>query len=185
MTEVILLTTNSKKQFVAESIFKKFDITLKTASDHNIPEIQADSSLEVAKASVSEYFRIHQKPVIKEDHSLYLDGIKFPGPYSRYAQENISVDHLAKIAKSLDINGGFFELGAAFIDQFGEIHTATTQAKFKFNFDHQETPMPGWQSVVKHLDENGKEYTDNDKETTISIWGKNFKLFAEILKSQF
>ncbi len=71
---VYLITENPDKIKSAKKAFEDTNINLKHI-DENYPEIQASSSLKIARYTVTKALEDHNKPVIREDHSIYLNAI--------------------------------------------------------------------------------------------------------------
>lgn len=74
MKYIYLMTKNPGKIAAAQSVFSKYDIEVRSL-DFDIPEIQADTSIEIAKYAVERAYEKFKEPVIREDHSLFIDEI--------------------------------------------------------------------------------------------------------------
>lgn len=107
--KIYLLTKNPGKIKSAKNVFSKYGIELESI-DKEYPEIQADSSLEIARYSSLQAARDFNALVIREDHSLYINFLGIPGPYTNFIEKKISTDNLLKIIDCLGDNHGFFGL---------------------------------------------------------------------------
>ena len=69
------------------------------------PEIQAEPS-HVARFAALNAVRKHGFAMIREDHSIYFNGIAgLPGPYASYAEEQMGVDGLLEVLHGKDRTG--------------------------------------------------------------------------------
>src|ERR1700722_7912180 len=100
MEHIHLLTGNEGKVKAANLIFGKYGIEVKSLG-LDIPEIQASSSGEIAKAAALEAHKLTGKAVIREDHSFYITELGFPGPFMAYADKTISPEQLLAIVNTL------------------------------------------------------------------------------------
>lgn len=97
MKKAYLITGNQDKLDSAEKAFESKGVELKQL-EIDEPEIQASSSLEVARHTVEQVNQGLEAPVIREDHSLYLDAIQeFPGPYLSYFDKRLPAEKLLKL----------------------------------------------------------------------------------------
>lgn len=79
-TVIHFLTSNPLKFRRAKSVFESASIELLKLTPTS-PEIQADTPLEIAKYGAKLEANIHNFPVLREDHGLYIEGFmneKFP-----------------------------------------------------------------------------------------------------------
>ncbi|MFA6515429.1 MAG: non-canonical purine NTP pyrophosphatase, partial [Candidatus Paceibacterota bacterium] len=86
--EIYLLTSNEGKLKAAKSTFNKYGVKL-LFTDKDYDEIQADSSLEIARDIAQQAAKELNAPVIREDHSLFIEALGIPGPYMSYIERKI------------------------------------------------------------------------------------------------
>lgn len=96
MKQVHLLTGNPDKIKAANLIFNKHDIEA-LPLELDIPEIQTNTSVEIARYMVEQAYKTTGKPTLREDHSFYIKELGFPGPFMTYADKAISPEQLLKI----------------------------------------------------------------------------------------
>jgi XTP/dITP diphosphohydrolase len=112
--------------FFATGNFHKFNEARMILSEYNIAagmlrvknlEIQSDSLVEIAQASVIDAFNRCHLPVIVEDAGLFVDALKgFPGPYAAYAYKTISNPGLLKLMENVENREATFRSAIAYYD---------------------------------------------------------------------
>jgi len=97
--ELNILTKNSGKlKSKLKNVFDRYGIkTVFIEKDY--PEIQADNSLEIARFTALQAAKDLNVPVIREDHSFYINFLKSPGPYTNYMEKVMSADKILNIFK--------------------------------------------------------------------------------------
>lgn len=74
------------------------------------PEIQADDVNEVAIYSAKWASEKLNKPVLKNDSGLFVEGLKgFPGVYTHYADDTIGEDGLLKLMEGMENRKAYFK----------------------------------------------------------------------------
>jgi inosine/xanthosine triphosphate pyrophosphatase family protein len=81
-------------------------------------EIQADSSLEIARYQALKAAKENNVSVIREDHSLFFDKLGIPGPYTNYIERKISAELLIDLLG--DNNKGYFEIATVYAEPNGK-----------------------------------------------------------------
>jgi len=173
------MTKNKGKIAAAQSVFDKYGIEVKSL-DFDVPEIQADSSLEVAKNMVFQAFEKFKEPVIREDHSLFIDEINFPGPFVAFAEKNISAEKLAQMIKNLESTNGHFELAAAFCDKDGVMHEFSYSVPVVFETTPKGVSSDGWNQLIRFPDET-RVFTEYPSDDRNHIWSKNYENIAKLI----
>ena len=116
MEKLVYLTTNKYKIEEANRHFVKrhgLKIEIKNPS-FRVPEIQAESSIEVVKHSVKYAAEKIKRAVLKSDTALYINYLGgLPGPYNAYFDKQIGID------KFLKMMGDVKERGARLEHSFG------------------------------------------------------------------
>lgn len=173
------MTKNKGKLAAAQSIFDKYSIEVRSL-DFDIPEIQADTSVEIAKNMVLQAFEKFREPVIREDHSLFIDEINFPGPFMAFAEKNITAEKLTQMLKNLNSTNGHFELAAAFADKDGKIHEFTYSVPVIFETTPRGIPSDGWNQLIRFPEET-RVFTEYPSDERNHIWSKNYEEIAKII----
>src|SRR5688500_9060337 len=145
--QIYLLTGNQGKIDAANLIFNQHDIGV-LPLDLDIPEIQAPSSAEIARAMALEAYRQTGKPVIREDHSFFVDELGFPGPFMAYIDKTISVDQLLKIVNTLESRDAHFELAACYVDSQGEPHDFAYSVPLTLGNEIKGTDKLRWERLM-------------------------------------
>lgn len=81
------------------------------------PEIQADDVNEVAIYSAKWACEKLNKPVLKNDSGLFVEGLKgFPGVYTHYADDTIGEDGLLKLMEGMENRKAYFKESIAYCE---------------------------------------------------------------------
>lgn len=81
------------------------------------PEIQADDVNEVAIYSAKWASEKLNKPVLKNDSGLFVEGLKgFPGVYTHYADDTIGEDGLLKLMEGMENRKAYFKESIAYCE---------------------------------------------------------------------
>ena len=180
-TKVTLLTKNSGKLKAAKSVFEPYSIVLE-ATDFEFPEIQADSSLEIAKHTAISAAKALNKPVIREDHSLFLNALGAPGPYMNFFEKRISAEDLLKILSSFKDRTGYFEIATVYAEPSG----FTKELVMRVNMYIKDTVVKdgeGWSGIMC-LEGETRAFSEYPDEERLSVWNKNYQEIATFLSSR-
>ena len=79
---IYLVTQNEGKVRAANASFLPFGITLYPV-EREFEEVQADTSLEIARFTALQAAKELNRPAIREDHSLFINHLGIPGPYTQ------------------------------------------------------------------------------------------------------
>lgn len=176
--EVYLLTGNPDKLKSAEKAFEGTNIELKQL-DEDYPEIQASSSLEVARHTVEQAMEEYDKPVIREDHSVYLDAVPgFPGPYMSYFDKNVLAERLLEILEGEE-RTGYFEIGAVLGLPSGEIKEYEFRVPIEISKEMRGNER-NWDSVMM-LEGEDETFAESSGESRLGIWNQNYRDIADDL----
>lgn len=182
MKYVYLMTKNQGKIKAANNAFSKYGIELKSL-DLEIPEIQADSSIEIAREAVKQAFDKTKKPVIREDHSFYINALKIPGPYMSFIEKRIDISTLLKILELFDDRTGYWEVATAFIDRVGKVHEFVFQVPIVFEREPKGSPESGWAQIIRFADET-RVLTEYPEEERLHIWNQNYEKIAQLITNK-
>jgi len=182
MKQVYLLTGNPGKIKAANLIFNKHKIEV-LPLELDIPEIQANTSVEVARNMVDASFKMNGKPAIREDHSFFIKELGFPGPFMAYVDKSISPEQLLKIINTLDSREAYFELGAAYIDTKGIIHEFSYQVPVTMAKELRGTKDLRWERLMMFPGDT-KTFAELDEDDRVEIWTQNFVNIARLIESE-
>ena len=123
--DVVIIANNRDRRKLIQRIFADTDISL-TFVDNDEPEIQADSSKEIAKQTALKYAIAHHTVAIREDHALYLNHVyPFPGPYHTYFDKHMSVDTLLEMFRDAQDRSGVFAVETVVACPDGSVYCYT------------------------------------------------------------
>jgi len=176
--KIYLLTKNPGKIKAAKSVFSKHGIELESI-DKEYPEIQSDSSLEIARHSSVQAARDFNAFVVREDHSLYINSLGIPGPYTNFVEKKISTDNLLKIINCLGDNRGFFEIATVCAKPNGETIEYVFQVPMTFGSEIK-TAGNGWNGLIRLLNEK-RAITEYPEEERLHIWNQGYEAIAKKL----
>lgn len=161
--KIYLLTKNPGKIKAAKNVFEKYGIEVGNI-DKEYPEIQADSSLEIARYAALQVAKDFNAPVIREDHSLFINALGIPGPYTNFMEKKISPEKLIKLINAFGDNSGFFEVATVCAKPDGETIENVFQVPMTF-CDKVKVEGKRWNGLIKLLDENRAlaEYPEEER----------------------
>lgn len=183
MKEVYLMTKNPGKVLAAQSAFVPFGIEVKSL-DFNIPEIQANTSIEIARDAVSKAYDNFKRPVIREDHSFFIDELGIPGPFMAYIEKNLSVENLVKIIKTLSSKKAHFELAAAYIDSSGDIHEFVYTVPVLLSTEPKGDSSRGWDTLI-HFENDDRRFAEYGTDERTDVWNRNYIEIAKLINGEF
>jgi len=177
---VYLITGNPDKVDSAEKAFENSEITLQLL-DADYAEIQAPDSLRVARRTVEQLIDKNDCPIIREDHSLYLDAIPgFPGPYMSYFDKNLPAEKLLELLEGKK-QTGYFEVGTVLGLPDGEIKEYEFRVPIKIA-EEIRGDQRNWDRILMLKDSN-KTFAESSSETRLETWNQNFRKIAKELKN--
>ena len=173
---VYILTSNSDKFESAKKAFKSSNIELRQLSK-DYPEIQASNSLEIARHSVEQAMEEHDKPIVREDHSVYLDAVPgFPGPYMSYFDKNLPTEKLLQLLEGKE-RTGFFEIGTVLGRPNGEIKEYEFRVPIRISEEIRGN-KGNWDKILM-LEDKDQTFAQTSSESRTEIWNQNFRKIAE------
>ena len=105
MEKVFIVTGNSDKLMAARRAFENTGIQISRA-DNRFKEFRVENSIEVARHTVEKMREFFEEPVVREDHSLFLEGLDgIPGPYISYFDRNLPVETLLELLEGRSRKG--------------------------------------------------------------------------------
>jgi len=111
---VFFATGNIHKFHEARSILTGLDVAVGMLRLKDT-EVQSDSLVEIAQASVLDVFKRCGLPVIVEDAGLFIEALKgFPGPYAAYAYKTLGNRGLLKLMQNVDDRKAQFKSAIAY-----------------------------------------------------------------------
>lgn len=179
--EVFLITKNVGKLLAAESAFTLHNIVLKQLPI-DYPEIQADTGAEIASFTAKQAAKNHNVPVIREDHSIIINALGIPGPYSNFMEKKVSADKLLNILAAFKDRTGYFEIAAAHAKPNGKVKTYSFRVPIRFAEEQRGSKSSGWNTLII-LENETRTLAEYDEKERLSIWNKNFLKIAEDIEN--
>lgn len=166
----------------AQSVFNGGDIELLSVTK-DYPEIQADTSLEIARYTALMAASDLQAPAIREDHSLFINALDAPGPYANFFEKKVDVARLLKILKSFEDRTGFFEVATVYAEPSGFVKEFIFQVPIFFATEERGSLQGGWSRIITLKGETRTlaEYPETDR---IELWSKNYKAIDDFIKNK-
>ncbi|MFA6076946.1 MAG: non-canonical purine NTP pyrophosphatase [Candidatus Paceibacterota bacterium] len=179
--KIHLSTHNPGKIKAAKSVFDKYNIDILLV-EKEYPEIQADSSLEVAKYSAIQAAKDLGVPVVREDHSLFINALRFPGPYTNYFEKKIPPSILLEWLKNYDDRDGFFEIAAVYAKPDGFFKEFIYQVPITIALKEKGKLQKGWARVLM-LKNDKRTFAEYPEQERLSVWNKNYQAIAMYIKN--
>lgn len=177
---VYLITKNAGKTKAAESVFNAYNIEIKSI-DKEYPEIQADSSAVIARYAAVQASAEFNAPVIREDHSLFIDALGFPGPYTSYIEKHLTAERLLYLLRDEENRGGYFEIAAVYAEPNGATKEFVYQVPVYVKKDIVvEDERGGWNSILCLKGET-RAFTEYPEKERLHVWNKNYLHIAQFL----
>jgi len=177
--KIYLVTKNPGKLLAAGSVFDKYKIEIQSV-EKDYPEIQADTSLEIAKYTALEAAKELDMPAVREDHSLFIEALGIPGPYTNYIEKKISADKLAALIKQLGNNKGHFEVATVLAYPNGETFEYVFQVPMKFGEESKGENPKGWNGLIR-LNKETRAITEYPETERLHIWNQGYEAVAKHL----
>jgi len=178
MTKIIyLVTKNPGKLMAAKSVFDKYGIRVEKV-EKEYPEIQADTSLEIARFTALQAARDLNAPVIREDHSLFIHALGIPGPYTNYVEKKIPAPKLAKLLTLLNDRTGHFEVATVYAQPDGKTFEYVFQVPMSFGKEIKGENPKGWNGLIRLYNE------ERAISECLHIWNQGYERVAKYLLSQ-
>ena len=180
MTKIIyLITKNPGKLMAAKSVFDKYGIKIEKV-EKDCPEIQADTSLEIARFTALQATKELNAPVIREDHSLFIHALSIPGPYTNYIEKKISAEKLLQILNFLGDRTGHFEVATVYAQPDGKTFEYVFQVPITFGKEIKGENPKGWNGLIRLYDEE-RAISEYPEEERLYIWNQGYEKIAKYL----
>ncbi len=182
LMDVYLVTKNAGKLMAAQNAFNGMEIKLLPV-DKDYPEIQADSSLEIARYTACAAAKDFNKPAIREDHSLFLNAFGIPGPYMNYFEKKMPANKILELLSTHTDRTGYFEVATVYAEPSGETLECTFQVPFTMAFEERGDLQKGWNRILI-LDNETRTLAEYPETERLHIWNRNYKKIAEQLEAR-
>lgn len=177
--KIYLVTRNPGKLKAAANVFSGSDIELLSV-EKDYPEIQAETSLEIAKFTALQVAKELGAPTLREDHSLFVHALGFPGPYTSYIEKKLTTENLLKLLSHYEDRSGHFEVATVYAEPNGEIFEAVFQVPMTFGTEAKGENPKGWNGLIRLGDET-RAITEYPEEERLNIWNQGYQKVKEYL----
>jgi len=180
--KINIVTKNSGKIKTAKKVFNEYGIkTIFIKKDY--PEIQANTSLEIAKFTAIQVAKELNIPIIREDHSLFISAIKIPGPYTSYIEKRLTAKKMLKILQKEKNRNGYFEIATVYAEPNGNTKEYVFRIPIKIATKEKGQFQNGWNRIIM-LKEEKRTLAEYPEEERLDVWNKNYKDIAKWLLSK-
>ena len=179
MNSLYLVTKNQGKLMAAKNAFAKYKINV-ISIDRSFPEIQAETSLEIARPIAIQVSRDIKAPVVREDHSLFIHALGIPWPYTNYVEKKISSEKLLKILKNFNDKTGHFEIATVYAEPDGKTFEYVFQVPITFGEEIKGNNTKGWNSLIRIGDET-RAITEYPEKERLYIWNEGYEAVAKYI----
>lgn len=181
---IYLITQNQGKLMAAQEAFKDSNITLMTV-EKDYPEIQADSSAEIAEYTSILVAHELGKPAIREDHSIFLNGLHgIPGPYMSYFNKKLSEQDVLRLFEHLPDRTGYFEVATSIGYPDGEYFTSSFKVPFSLAMAPKGDLQTGWNTIII-LDGETRTLAEYPEQERTHIWQQGYLEVKKHLVQKF
>lgn len=177
--KINLLTKSPFKIQTAKSVFDKYGIEVVPIFE-DYPEIQADTSLEIARHTAIEASKDLNLPVLREDHSLFINTVKAPGPYMSFFEKNVPAEAILKLLKGYKDRSGYFEIATVYATPGGKTIEFVLQVPIEIEKSKKVKDAPGWSGIIR-LSHQKNTLAERPESERFHCFNKNFQLIAEYL----
>lgn len=177
--KINILTRNPGKIRAAKKVFDEYGIKA-VFIKKEYPEIQANSSLEIAKFTAIQAAKELNMSIIREDHSLFINAIKIPGPYTNYIEKRLTAKKLLKILQKEKNRNGYFEIATVYAEPNGDTKEYVFRVPVKIATKERGLLQNGWSRIII-LRKEKRTLAEYPEEERLDVWNKNYKNIARWL----
>ena len=177
--KIYLVTRNPGKLKAAADVFSGSNIELAPV-EKDYPEIQAETSLEIAKFTAFQVAKELGVPALREDHSLFIHALGFPGPYTNYIEKKLTAENLLKLLAHYEDRSGHFEVATVYAQPNGEVFEFVFQVPMTFGTEVKGANPKGWNGLIR-LGEETRAITEYPEEERLNIWNQGYQKVKEYL----
>lgn len=178
-----VITKNPGKIKIVEYVFPKYGIDFEFI-DKEFPEIQAATSKEIAEFTAKQAADELNMPVVREDASLYIRALGFPGPFTAYLEEMIPASKLLKILEPFDDRSGYFECVVSFCQP--KKNPVTFVERFEIEINGKEigdlVSSKDWDRILKFKGEV-RTFAQYPVGERIPVWAKPYERLARFIRN--
>jgi len=178
--KIYLITRNIGKLKAANNVFSGSNIELLPV-EKDYPEIQAETSLEIAKYTALQATMDLQAPSLREDHSLFIHALGFPGPYTSYIENKLPPEKLLDLLSHYKDRSGHFEVATVYAEPNGKTFEFVFQVPMTFGIQVKGINQKGWNGLIR-LGEEERSITEYPEDERLNIWNRGFQKVKDYLE---
>lgn len=181
--KVGVVTRNKGKIKIVESVFPKYGIEYEFI-DKEYPEIQAATSREIAEFTAIQAANEFKIPIVREDASLYINQLGFPGPFTAYLEKTVPPEKLLEILKPFEDRSGYFECAISFVQPGKEPVTFVERYDIEISetLKGDQVFIQPWDRLLKFKGET-RVFAEYPYEERVPVWAKYYERMAEYISS--
>jgi len=183
LMKVGVITRNKGKIEIVDYVFPKYKIEYEFI-DKDYPEIQAATSKEIAEHTVIQASNELKIPMVREDASLYINALGFPGPFTAYLEKTVPPEKLLEILKPFKDRSGYFECAISFAQPGKKPVTFVEKYDIEVNESliGDQVFIQPWDRFLKFKGET-RTFAQYPHEERISVWAKYYERMAKYISS--
>lgn len=175
MKQIYLITQNNGKLEAARRVFSKYGIEIIPFRE-DCEEIQAETSLEIAREAAIKMARKLNCPVIREDHSLFVHALGIPGPYTNHIEKMMPVQKLFQLLSYFEDRTGHFEAAAVYAEPGGKTFEYVFSVPVVFS-EEIKGDSPAWDNLLMMKGES-RTFSEYPREERAHFWAEGFEAIA-------
>lgn len=181
--KVGVVTKNKGKIKIVDYVFPKYGIEYEFI-DKEYPEIQAGTSKEIAEYTVVQASNELKIPIVREDASLYINALGFPGPFTAYLEKTVPPEKLLQILKHFRDRSGYFECAISFAQPGKEPVTFIERYEIEISktVKGNQVFIQPWDKVLKFKGET-RTFAEYPYEERVPVWAKYYEKMAKYIAS--
>jgi len=178
MSKIYLITQNNKKLEAAIKVFDRYGIEIVPFSE-DFKEIQADTSLEIARDAAVKLAKKLNEPVIREDHSLFVHALGIPGPYTHYIEKMMPAQKLFQLLSYFEDRTGHFEAAVVYAEPDGKTFEYVFSVPVDFSKEIKGD-SPAWDNILM-MKGDPRTFSEYSYEERAGFWTEGFDEVARHL----
>ncbi len=178
---ITFLTSNPLKIKTAQAVFSQYPSLQLVTQKNSYPEIQANSSLAIAKHTVLQAVHDLNQPVMREDHSFCIKALNgFPGALMSLVEKQLTAHDLLRLMADQDDRSAYFKLSLVYASPSGPNLEFTHQVPTKIMFEARGDLAHDWDRVIA-LKDDDRTLAEYPYEERLDLHTANYRNLAELL----
>lgn len=180
MAESVYLLTESDSKITAARAALEPEFTVVPVAP-DVPEIQAETSIEVARHQAIAAARLLQVPVVREDHQTSFAALNdMPGPFAAYFERALPVERLLDLLEGRD-RSAHWVLAMAYATPDGECVTFEHRVEFTLALEPRGHHGTSWNRAMVPVGEH-RTLAEYDAAERLPMFAVNYeRLKAHLL----